>query len=96
MSVAQLIQANKVVMFSFVHCPFCTKAKEILTPIVSDMKVYEVDQMTNGEQLRKEILETYKHETVPAIFIDQHFVGGCDNLVAAQQSGELAKMLAAK
>eukprot|EP00796_Vickermania_ingenoplastis_P008726 gene8726-6132_t len=94
MSVAQLIQANKVVMFSWVSCPFCVKAKEILNPLVKDMKVYECDQMPNGEELRKQIYQTYKHETVPAIFFNGEFIGGCDSIQALKASGELEKKLA--
>lgn len=95
MSVAALIKADKVVMFSWVTCPYCVKAKQILAPLVKDMKVYECDQMANGEQLRKEIYATYKHETVPAIFFNGEFVGGCDSIQALQASGDLQKKLAA-
>ncbi|KPI84695.1 glutaredoxin-like protein [Leptomonas seymouri] len=93
-TVNSLISLHKVVMFSWVHCPYCVRAKEILKPLVTDMKVYEVEEMQNGEDLRKQIYDTYKHETVPAIFINGEFIGGCSDLQALQKSGELAKKLA--
>lgn len=92
-TVAELIPQHKVVMFSWVHCPYCVRAKEILKPLVNDMQVYEVDEMENGENLRKQIYDTYNHDTVPAIFINGEFVGGCSDLQALQKSGELAKKL---
>ncbi|KAG5499229.1 hypothetical protein JIQ42_04042 [Leishmania sp. Namibia] len=93
-TVAELITRNKVVMFSWVTCPFCVRAKEILQPLSTDMCVYECDQMPDGEELRKQILKTYNHETVPAIFINGEFIGGCSDLQALHKSGALAKQLA--
>ncbi|KAG5501430.1 hypothetical protein JKF63_03243 [Porcisia hertigi] len=93
-TVAELIRQNKVVMFSWVHCPFCVRAKDILKPLVKDLKVYECDELPNGEDLRAQILKTYNHETVPAIFIDGDFIGGCSDLQSIEKSGVLAKKLA--
>lgn len=95
MSVAQLITQNKFVMFSWTHCPYCVKAKELLTPLIKDMKVYECDKMDNGETLRAEILKTYHHETVPAIFFNGKFIGGCDTIQGLIAKGELEKMIKA-
>lgn len=95
MSVAQMILADKVVMFSWISCPFCVKAKQILAPLAPNMKVYECDQMSNGEDLRKQILAAYHHETVPAIFFNGQFIGGCDSIQQLQSTGELQKRIAA-
>ncbi|KAG5475311.1 hypothetical protein LSCM1_03424 [Leishmania martiniquensis] len=92
-TVAELIAANKVVVFSWVTCPFCVRAKELLKPLAKDLRVYECDQMPNGEDLRKEIFSKYGHETVPAIFINGEFIGGCSELQALQRSGGLTKKL---
>lgn len=94
MSVAELSKQHQVVMFSWVHCPFCVRAKAILNPLVKDMKVYEVDEMPNGEELRKQIYAAYKHETVPAIFIHGEFVGGCSDIQDLQKKGQLEAKLA--
>lgn len=34
--------------------------------------------------------------TIPQLYIDKEFVGGCDILVSMHQNGELAKMLEEK
>lgn len=34
--------------------------------------------------------------TIPQLYVDKEFVGGCDILVQMHQSGELAKMLEEK
>ncbi|EPY35685.1 glutaredoxin 3 [Strigomonas culicis] len=94
MSVAELVAKSKVVVFSWIHCPFCVRAKDILKPLVKDLQVYEVDTMPNGEDLREQIFKQYEHDTVPAIFINGKFIGGCSDLQALQKSGELSKLLA--
>ncbi|CAG9576682.1 glutaredoxin-like protein [Leishmania major strain Friedlin] len=93
-TVAELITQHKVVVFSWVHCPYCSRAKEILKSLAKDIQVYECDQMDNGEELRTQILQAYNHDTVPAIFINGEFIGGCSDLQAIQKSGELAAKLA--
>ncbi|EPY34697.1 glutaredoxin 3 [Strigomonas culicis] len=50
--------------------------------------------MPNGEDLREQIFKQYEHDTVPAIFINGKFIGGCSDLQALQKSGELSKLLA--
>lgn len=90
-----MAKEHKVVVFEWVHCPYCVRAHDILKPLCQDIKYYQVENMPNGEQLRKQIYDLYKHETVPAIFINGKFVGGCDDLQKAQSSGELSKMLSA-
>lgn len=98
-SVAELIKANKVVMFSWIHCPFCVRAKEILSQfeakkqIKLDKVVYEVDTMSNGEDLRAQIKKAYNHETVPAIFINGQFIGGCSELQSLNAAGKMEPLL---
>ena len=42
------------------------------------------------------IKEFSEWPTIPQLYVDKEFVGGCDILVAMHQSGELAKMLEEK
>lgn len=93
MSVSELAQQHKVVVFSWLHCPYCLRAREILKPLHEDVKFYDVDTMPNGEDLRKEIYNLYKHETVPAVFVNGQFIGGCSDLEKLQSSGQLHHML---
>lgn len=39
------------------------------------------------------IKEYSEWPTIPQLYVDKEFVGGCDIIVAMHQSGELAKML---
>lgn len=42
------------------------------------------------------IKEYSEWPTIPQLYVDKEFVGGCDILVAMHQNGELAKMLEEK
>jgi hypothetical protein len=44
----------------------------------------------------KGIKEYSEWPTIPQLYVDKEFVGGCDILVAMHQNGELAKMLEEK
>ena len=44
----------------------------------------------------KGIKEFSEWPTIPQLYVDKEFVGGCDILVAMHQNGELAKMLEEK
>ncbi|KEG13597.1 glutaredoxin [Trypanosoma grayi] len=92
-SLATLRGANKVVMFSWVTCPYCNRAEKLLQPMTTDLKIHYVDKMGEGEALREEIRKLYQHETVPAIFINGEFVGGCSDVEALDREGKLSAML---
>jgi len=42
------------------------------------------------------IKEYSEWPTIPQLYVDKEFVGGCDILVAMHQNGELAKLLEEK
>jgi monothiol glutaredoxin len=42
------------------------------------------------------IKEYSEWPTIPQLYVDKEFVGGCDILVAMHQNGELAKMFEEK
>lgn len=49
-----------------------------------------------NEDLRQGIKEYSEWPTIPQLYIDKEFVGGCDILVSMHQNGELAKILEEK
>lgn len=89
------IVANRVVMFSWLRCPYCVRAKSILEPMSPDMKVYYIDSMREGDAISNAIAQKYHHDTVPAIFISGKFIGGCSDIEVLQKTGALAPMLSA-
>lgn len=74
-----LIAENPVLMFSFTTCPYCIKAKACLDGKSARYKVVELDRDDQGKAIRAEIGEMYGRTSVPAIWIDGKFVGGCND-----------------
>ncbi|KAJ6164312.1 hypothetical protein N7470_002984 [Penicillium chermesinum] len=47
-------------------------------------------------ELRQGVKEYSDWPTIPQLYLDKEFVGGCDILMSMHQNGELAKLLEAK
>lgn len=82
---------NKIIIYSKSNCPYCVKAKQLLKN--KNLKITEID-ITNNPALIEEMLEKSSgRKTVPQIFIGDFHVGGCDDLYALNETGELDKIL---
>ncbi|KAL7754046.1 Glutaredoxin [Sorochytrium milnesiophthora] len=92
--IQKLIKDNVVMVFSKSYCPYCNKAKALLRSIGQTFHAIELDQMDNGSEIQNELEQLTKQRTVPNIFIKGQHVGGCSDLVDANQSGQLKKLLA--
>jgi len=79
-----------IVLYSSEFCPYCRHARALL-----DRKgaVYTVLDVDCDPRLWHEIAERTGRATVPQIFIGDRHVGGCDDLVALDQRGELDPLL---
>jgi glutaredoxin 3 len=88
------IEQSKIVIFSKSYCPYCTKAKELFSSLkVDGTRVYELDNMDNGADIQKALLDLTGQRTVPNIFINQKHLGGNDDAQSAYRSGKLQKMI---
>jgi glutaredoxin 3 len=83
----------KVELYTKMLCPYCARAKRLLTDKGVAFEEYDI---TMGGPKRAEMLARANgRSTVPQIFIDDHHVGGSDDLVALERAGKLDPMLAA-
>jgi glutaredoxin 3 len=83
----------KVTMYTTGVCPYCVRAKQLLKAKgVADIEEIRID--TNPEQ-RMKMMDMTQRRTVPQIFIGERHVGGCDDLEALNQAGQLDALLAA-
>jgi len=79
-------------MYTTQVCPFCQRAKALLLQRgVQAIDEVRVDQVP-GE--RAKMVELTGRRTVPQIFIGDHHVGGCDDLMALDRRGGLLPLLA--
>ncbi|HYL57941.1 MAG TPA: glutaredoxin 3 [Candidatus Acidoferrales bacterium] len=82
----------KVELYSTTYCPFCTRAKNLLTR--KGIAFDEID-VTNDDALRARMVEmSGGRRTVPEIFINGKIIGGYDELKALDDSGKLDALLA--
>jgi len=84
---------NRVTMYTTAVCPYCLRAKQLLR----QRGVERIDEIRIDldPAQRLAMTELTGRRTVPQIFIGEIHVGGCDDLVALDQRGGLAPLLAA-
>jgi len=98
--VENTINENKIAIFSKSYCPYCAKAKKLLTNLPGvdseQVKILELDEMgSEGQDIQAYLADKTGQRTVPNIFINKQHVGGSDDLAKFEKSGELAKAIAA-
>ncbi|KAI0937056.1 hypothetical protein AcV5_005047 [Taiwanofungus camphoratus] len=95
--VESTISGNKIAIFSKSYCPYCKRAKALLTSKFPDVptKIYELDEIEEGSAIQQYLLEKTGQRTVPNVFISQQHVGGCDDVVSLDSQGKLAGLVGA-
>ena len=82
-----------VTIYTTPYCPYCIRAKMLLDERgVTELNEIRIDQ---DRELRKQMIERTGRRTVPQIYIGDHHVGGCDDLVALDSRGGLLPLLQA-
>ena len=82
---------KQVLMYTGDYCPHCEAAKALLES--KNVAIKEID-ISRDSNKRIEMQErTGGAKTIPQIFIGDHYVGGNNELQAANKSGELDKLL---
>ena len=83
----------KIEIYSGVGCPYCDRAKELLTRKGASYVEYDIRRDSSK---REEMdARTKGAKTIPQIFIDDKLIGGFDNLSALDRAGGLDPLLAA-
>ncbi|RWS07748.1 glutaredoxin-related protein 5-like protein [Dinothrombium tinctorium] len=93
--IEKLIDENKVVVFmKGVHgaprCGFSNAVSMVLAMHGVDFKSVDV---LSDEELRQGIKDYTNWPTIPQVFIDKQFVGGCDIILQMHQNGQLIETL---
>jgi glutaredoxin 3 len=80
-----------VKMFTTLVCPYCVRAKSLLKQ--RGVEQIEEIRIDLDPAQRDHMVALTGRRTVPQIFIGATYVGGCDDLVALDQRGELKPLL---
>ncbi len=84
--------APEVVIYTTGWCPFCMRAKALLER--KGVAYTELD-VESRAGLRQQMIERSGRRSVPQVFVGSTHIGGSDELAAAEQSGELDRLLTA-
>ena len=82
-----------ITIYSKSWCPYCSAAKKLLAE--KGVAFTEID-IEKKPEARAEMIQRAKgRSTVPQIFIGEKHVGGCDDLYALDDRGQLEPLLQA-
>jgi len=93
------VTKNRVVLYmkgtpQFPQCGFSATVAEILKRCGVD-DYFSVDVLADAE-IRQGIKEFANWPTIPQLYVDGEFIGGCDIVREMYASGELQKVLASQ
>lgn len=74
----------------------CIRAKSVISSYnlpPSKVSILELDHESQGNDIQSYLASKTGQRTVPNIFINGKHLGGCDDLLSAQSSGSLRKLL---
>lgn len=94
--VNDFVAKHDVAVFSFTTCPFCRRAKDYLEDQGIAYTALELDEDEQGNAVRAVLGRKTRRTSMPAIFINGEFIGGCNDgpgLLTLAETGELDKML---
>ena len=80
-----------VKMYTTQVCPYCVRAKQLLK--MRGVAAIEEIRVDLDPAERERMMALTGRRTVPQIFIGDAHVGGCDDLMTLDGSGQLAPML---
>ena len=93
--IEELVKSNKVFIFmkgtpEMPRCGFSNQAVQILKTLGEPVKAFDV---LSDDALWGALEQYTQWPTVPQIFINGEFVGGCDIITELNERGELKKLL---
>ena len=93
--IEDIVKANKVVLFmkgnkSFPQCGFSATVVQILGDIVDE---FETVNVLADPGIRQGVKDYAQWPTIPQLYIDGEFVGGCDIIKQMNAKGDLHKHL---
>ena len=81
----------KVEIYTWSTCPFCLRAKSLLNNKGVNFTEYSIDG--NEDARAKMAQRANGRRSLPQIFINDHHIGGCDDIYVLERQGKLDEML---
>ena len=80
----------EVLMYCTDWCPYCVRAENLLASKGAIINKINLDEQPNS---RAEMMERTGRRTVPQIYIGGRHIGGHDDIVSLDKSGDLDVLL---
>lgn len=80
-----------IIVYSGTGCPYCIRAKQLLKH--KNASFTEINVRADPSALAEMLAKSQGKQTIPQIFIDDKHIGGCDDLYALDQAGQLDPLL---
>jgi glutaredoxin 3 len=81
-----------VTIYTRPFCGYCSRAISLLEAKQADFTEIEAGM---DPAKRQEMMQRSGRSTFPQIFVDEKHIGGCDEMLALERSGELDALLGA-
>lgn len=96
--ISELVSQNRVVLFmkgnrSMPQCGFSAQVVKMLDALLPS---YETVDVLRSPEIRDGIKAFSEWPTIPQLYVDGQFIGGCDIVREMHVSGELQKLIGAK
>lgn len=85
------MSAAEVLVYTTDYCPYCTRAKALLSK--KNVPFTEVN-VEERPDLRSWLMSASGQRTVPQIFINNRSIGGFSDMAALEHQGKLDRLLA--
>lgn len=82
----------KVTIYTRAFCPYCSRAVSLLRE--KQVEFEEIDAGMSPDKRAEMVQRSNGGRTFPQIFIGEHHIGGCDDMMALERAGKLDPMLA--
>lgn len=93
--IEDLIQNNKIILFMKGNklMPMCGFSGATIACLDNVGATYETVNVLEDMEIREGIKEFSQWPTIPQLYVNQEFVGGCDIVRELFETGELAKIV---
>ena len=82
---------KNVRIYTTSQCPFCENAKRLLK--AKGIEFEEINISDNEAFMLSKLAEKTGIQTVPQIFVDEKFIGKCDDLYQLERQNKLDEIL---
>ena len=93
--IEQDVKGNKVMLYmkGTPEAPMCGFSARTVAILKEHGVPFKAFNILDDEEIRQGVKEYADWPTIPQLYIDGEFVGGCDIVTEMHESGELGKLL---